>query len=60
MAVLERDPRCKMITLDANTGQPNPDVMKHVARQHDGKAGVYGAVLAEGMIRQGDEIMLTS
>jgi len=58
VAVLERDPRCKMITLDPDTAQPNPDVMKRVARDHDGKAGVYGAVLVEGTIRRGDEIEL--
>jgi uncharacterized protein YcbX len=58
VAVLDRDPRCKMITLDPDTGQPNPDVMKHVARAHDGKAGIYAAVLTEGMIRPGDEIVL--
>jgi MOSC domain-containing protein YiiM len=27
-----------------------------VTTSHDGKAGVYGAVLAEGMVRQNDEI----
>ncbi|MDQ2839716.1 MAG: MOSC domain-containing protein [Acidobacteriota bacterium] len=56
IAVLERDPRCKMITLDPNTGQANPEIMRRLARNHDGKAGVYGAVLVEGTIRRGDEI----
>ena len=53
IAVLQRDSRCKMITLDPDTAQANPDVMKRVARDHDGKAGVYGAVLVEGAIRSG-------
>ena len=56
VAVLERDPRCKMITLDADTGEANPEVMKVLARSHEGKAGVYGAVLVEAMIRPGDEV----
>ena len=30
-----------MITLDPETGEPNPDVMRCVAKQHDGTAGVY-------------------
>jgi uncharacterized protein YcbX len=58
IAVMERDPRCKMITLDPNTAEANPEVMRRLARDHDGKAGVYGAVLVEGTIRRGDEIAL--
>ena len=58
IAVVDRDPRCKMITLDPNTAEANPEVMRCLARTHDGKAGVYAAVLVEGMIRPGDEIVL--
>ena len=58
IAVMERAPRCKMITLDPNTGQQNAEVMKQLARAHETKAGVYGAVLVEGTIRPGDEISL--
>jgi uncharacterized protein YcbX len=58
ITVLERDPRCKMITLDPDTGQANPEVMRRLARDHDGKAGVYAAVLVEGMIRPGDAVAL--
>lgn len=58
IVVLERDPRCKMITLDPDTAQANPEIMRHMARAHEGKAGVYGAVLVEGIIRPGDEIAL--
>jgi uncharacterized protein YcbX len=54
--VLERDPRCQMITLDPDTAAPNPEVLRNVAQGHDGTAGVYGAVLAEGMIRAGDSV----
>ena len=56
ISVLERDPRCQMITLDPDTAAPNPEVLRNVARGHDGMAGVYGAVLAEGMIRAGDAV----
>jgi len=54
--VQERDPRCQMITLDPDTAAPNPEILRKVARGHDGTAGVYGAVLAEGMIRAGDSL----
>jgi uncharacterized protein len=58
VAVMERDPRCKMITLDPDTGEANPEVMKVVARDHDGTAGVYGVVLVEGIMKSGDEVIL--
>ena len=60
VAVTERDPRCKMITLDPDTSQANPEVMKMLSRDHESKAGVYGAVLVEGMIRQGDAITVVN
>jgi MOSC domain-containing protein len=58
ISVIDRDPRCKMITLDPNTGQANPEIIRRVARGHEGKAGVYAAVLVEGTIRPGDEITM--
>jgi len=58
IAVTDRDPRCKMITLDPDTAEANPEVMRRVAKGHDGTAGVYAAVLVEGAIRVGDEIAL--
>ncbi len=54
--VMVRDGRCKMITLDPATGQANPDVMRLVSQSHEGKAGVYAAVLVEGMVRAGDVV----
>ena len=56
VAVGDRDPRCQMITLDPETAAPNPGILRNVARVHDGTAGVYGAVLAEGVIRSGDPV----
>jgi len=54
--ILERDPRCMMITLDPDTGEKTPMVLKKVAQAHDGMAGVYGAVLVEGTLRKGDPV----
>jgi len=56
VSILERDPRCQMITLDPDTATPNPAILRKVAQGHDGTAGVYGAVLAEGIIRPGDPV----
>jgi len=58
VSVLERDPRCMMITLDPDTAEKSPAILKAVAQAHEGMAGVYGAVLAEGMIRKGDSVEL--
>jgi len=56
--VLERDPRCKMISLDPDTAAHNPEVLRHVAQTHSNFAGVYCAVLVEGLVKKGDEIEL--
>jgi MOSC domain-containing protein len=56
VSVLERDPRCMMITLDPDTGEKEPAILKKVARAHDGMAGVYGAVMVEGMLHKGDPV----
>jgi uncharacterized protein YcbX len=58
VAPVERDPRCKMITLDPDTGEASPRILRHVAEAHDGYAGLYAAVLVEGVVRQGDELVL--
>jgi len=58
VTVLERDARCVMITLDPDTGEKTPAILKKVAQAHNGMAGVYGAVLVEGMVRKGDSVEL--
>jgi uncharacterized protein YcbX len=56
LAAVERDVRCKMITLDPDTSASNPELMKLVARSHEGRVGIYANVLAEGTIRPGDPV----
>ena len=58
VGILERDPRCVMITLDPDTGEKTPALLKKVAQAHDGMAGVYGAVMVEGMLHKGDPVEL--
>jgi uncharacterized protein len=58
VSVLERDPRCKMISRDPDTGEHNPQVLRTVARVHGNMAGVYCAVLVEGVIKKGDSAEL--
>jgi len=56
VAVLERDPRCKMVSLDPDTGEHDPEVLRKVAQAHEAFAGVYCAVLVEGMLSAGDAV----
>ena len=58
VSILQRDGRCMMITLDPDTAEKEPALLKKVAQAHDGMAGVYGAVLVEGMVRKGDPVEL--
>src|SRR6266700_7313990 len=58
ITVLERDARCMVITLDPDTGEQTPAILKKVAQAHDGMAGVYGAVVVEGMLHKGDSVDL--
>jgi uncharacterized protein YcbX len=56
--VIERDERCKIITLDPCTGAADPNIMRHIAHEHERKVGIYGAVSVEGKVEAGDEISL--
>ncbi len=52
------DGRCMMITLNPDTAEKSPAVLKTVAQKHDGKAGLYAAVLSEGIVRKSDPVEL--
>jgi hypothetical protein len=56
LMLLENDPRCKMITLDPDTAEADPAILRQVTTAHDGTAGLYAAVLVEGIVRPGDPI----
>ena len=56
VAMLERDPRCKMLSLDPDTGEHNPDILRQIVSTQDNFAGVYCAVLVEGKIAKGDSV----
>jgi uncharacterized protein len=58
MMVLERDPRCRVLSLDPETGEHNAEILRKVVQAHDNLAGVYCAVLVEGVLRKGDSIEL--
>ncbi len=49
VTIVKRDGRCMMITLDPDTAEKTPAILKTVAQAHEGKAGVYAAVVTEGL-----------
>ena len=58
LSIVKRDGRCMMITLDPDTADKTPSLLKRVAQAHDGMAGVYAEVITEGIVRQGDIVEL--
>lgn len=40
LSILEKDPRCKMIGLDPETGENDPRLLRHLTTAHGGKAGL--------------------
>ena len=60
LRLLERIPRCRVVTLDPGTGESDPALMKHLDRRHGGRLGIYAAVLAPGPIRIGDAVALAA
>ncbi len=58
IAITERDPRCRVITVDPETGETMPELMKLVARDHQSRAGVYGIATVPGFISAGDAVTL--
>jgi uncharacterized protein len=58
VSVIGRDSRCMMITLDPETAEKTPSILKQIAQAQQGMAGIYGAILTEGIIRKGDPVEL--
>ena len=55
---IDRDGRCMMITLHPDSAEKSPAVLKSVAQGHEGFAGLYSAVVIEGLLRKGDPVEL--
>jgi hypothetical protein len=58
LAALCPDPCSKIMTLDPDTVAEMPTILRKLARSHGGSAGIYCAVLTEGMARPGDAVTL--
>ncbi|KAA3609184.1 MAG: MOSC domain-containing protein [Planctomycetota bacterium] len=56
--ISKRDFRCKILSLDPETAEENSPVLATVGKKHDGYAGVYAAVLREGIVRPNDPVTM--
>ena len=58
LKVLERIPRCRIVSLDPDTTEGDPAILRHLAQTHAGRLGVYARVLRPGLLRVGDGVFL--
>ena len=56
LKILERIPRCRMVSLDPQTGAVDPSLLPHLARKHAGRVGIYARVLRPGTVHVGDAV----
>jgi uncharacterized protein len=55
---IQKDARCKVITIDPWSAATMPKLFECVAKNHAGCVGIYGTVLREGIVRGNDTIYL--
>ena len=58
LTVLERIPRCRMVSLDPETAHPDSAPLRWLARHRDGRAGIYARALISGTLSIGDVVTL--
>ncbi len=58
LQILERIPRCRFVALDPKTTEPDPDLLRHLARCHGGRLGIYARVSRPGLLRVGDPVFM--
>jgi uncharacterized protein YcbX len=56
MRVDKRDGRCVVITVDPDTGERDPRILKSVVSDRDGCLGVYGTTVEPGRVAVGDAV----
>ena len=56
IGITQQDTRCMMINLNPDTAIQDPAVLRTVVHQHGECMGIYGNVVAGGVIRVGDQI----
>ncbi len=59
LRVDRKDRRCGVVSVDPETGERDPSVLRAVARLHDMTLGVYASVVVPGGMAVGDEVVLS-
>ena len=54
----KRDGRCAVITIDPQSSERNPEILRKVVRDRQGCLGVYGTTVQPGEIALGDPVMM--
>ena len=60
MRIDKRDGRCVVITIDPETTERNPEILRAVARDRQGCLGVYGSTVAPGRVALNDPVLIES
>lgn len=60
MRIDQRDARCVMVTIDPDTLQRNPEVLRAVTLHRQAKLGVYGSTVEPGRVTVGNAVELES
>jgi uncharacterized protein len=58
MRVDKRDSRCVVITIDPDTAERNPAILRTVAREREGCLGVYGTTVEPGRVAVHDPVLI--
>ena len=53
-----RDPRCVITTMDPQSGERDPSVLRQIAQERENCAGVYATVVTPGRVAVGDAVTL--
>jgi uncharacterized protein YcbX len=57
MRVDKRDGRCLVVTIDPQTTERNPAILRTIAQDRQGCLGVYGSTVEPGRIAVGDAVV---
>lgn len=60
MRIDKRDGRCVVITVDPDTAERNPAVLRAVAKERQGCLGVYGTTVQPGSVSVSDTVLIES
>ena len=58
LRVQERIPRCRMVSLDPDTTEADPGLLRLLAQKHQGRLGIYASVLRRGALHVNDAVFI--